>query len=247
MADYGFFTPQTATRILTRLASLESAVFGGGAGVVPQLGQSQIYVHNTTAEEIPAYGCMQCTGTEVIGNRTYVQVSKPADSTGGAGGFLFNSSRAIPANGNGIGFAGPHVRALGNGSTATAGDKWAPVSSSWEIAPDSAGFLICVGDDEVATDVIRVISVAGSGGGFPLIHCVTPEAGIPARNGSDVMGSASCDVYDSNTSGALTDSATNLTIYNPSRTAIAGSTHIAAVQNQAGIWVAIFEDCGVVE
>ena len=94
---------------------------------------------------------------------------------------------------------------------------------------------------------IYLNTLGGDGGGYPLIHCVTPSEGIPARNVSDLMGSALCDVYDSNTSGALTDSSTNLTIYNPSRTAIAGSSHIAAVQNQAGIWVAIFEDCGVVE
>ena len=156
MADYGFFTPATAQQIIADLKLLKSAVFGNGAVNNPQLTATPIYVHNTTAEEIPAYGCMQCTGTEVIGNRTYVQVSKPADSTGEAGGFLFNSSRAIPVNGNGVGFAGPHVRALGDSSTATAGDRWAPSASLWTVGDDEDGIFMCIGDDDVASDVVRL-------------------------------------------------------------------------------------------
>lgn len=240
VADYGFFTPQTASKILTRLATLESAVFGGGSSVVPQLGPPAIYVHNVSGEEIPAYACMQCTGTEVIGNRTYIQVNKPADSTGEAGGFLFNSPRAIAIDGNGVGFAGPHVKALGDGSAATAGDRWAPVASNWEIADSTSGFLICIGDDSVATDVVRCVYSYGANG---VMHFVSPSGGIPARS-SLTMGSASCDVYLSSSGGVLSDSSTNETVYNMASSAFGNSTHGIAARNDAGLWVAIVEDCG---
>lgn len=240
MADYGFFSPTTAQQILADLKLLKSAVFGNGAVNNPQLTATPIYVHNTTAEEIPAYGCMQCTGTEVIGNRTYIQVSKPADSTGEAGGFLFNSPRAIPADGNGVAFAGPHVRAMGDGSTATAGDRWAPQASDWEIAPNADGFLICVGDDDVETDVVRCIYSYGQLG---IVHFRSTSGGIPARS-TLTMGSASCDIYTSSSAGVLSDSGTNETVYNMASSAFGNSTHGIAMRNNAGLLVAIVEDCG---
>lgn len=241
MADYGIFSPATARQVLADLRALKAAVFGGGVGVVPQLTQAPIYVHNVSGEEIPAYACMQATGTEVIGDRTYIQVDQPADSTGEAGGFLFNSPTAIPIDGNGIANAGPHAKVLGDGSTATAGDRWAPVASAWSIAPDTDGFLICAGDDDVATDVVRVISIGGAGGG-QIIHFVSPSGGIPARS-SLTMGSASCDVYTSTSGGVLSDSGTNVTVYNMASSSFAGSTHGVAMKNAAGIYVAIVEDC----
>jgi hypothetical protein len=124
-------------------------------------------------------------------------------------------------------------------------------SGDYVLASDTEGPLEILYKPSGTGDLECVVRFAssggGGGGGFPKLHAVTPEAGIPAKNSSQVMGSASCVIWDSNTSGALTASETSLTFYNPSRTAIAGSTHITATQNQAGIYVVDFEDCGVIE
>lgn len=79
--------------------------------------------------------------------------------------------------------------------------------------------------------------------GDKVVHFVSPSGGIPARS-SLTMGSASCDLYDSSSAGVLSDSGTNITVYNMATSAFAGSTHGVAMRNRAGLWVAIVEDCG---
>lgn len=76
-----------------------------------------------------------------------------------------------------------------------------------------------------------------------MVHAYTPAGGIPARS-TLTMGNASCDLYNSTTGGVLSDSGTNITVYNMATSAVAGSTHIIAAKNQAGIYVCIVEDCG---
>jgi hypothetical protein len=244
MADepFGFISDSRMRQLLADMQLIKSIVLGNQNTQQPQLGPAPIYVTNVSGEEIPAYACMQCTGTEVIGNRTYIQVDQPADSTGEAGGFLFNSPRAIAIDANGIGFAGPHVKALGDGSTATSGDKWGPVASAWTVADDADGIFVVIGDDDVATNVVRLFAGV-SGGGGNAVHFVSPVGGIPART-SLTMGNGSCDIYECNTSGVLSDSGNNETVYNMASSAIAGSTHGIAMRNDAGLLVAVVEDCG---
>ena len=76
-----------------------------------------------------------------------------------------------------------------------------------------------------------------------IVHAYTPAGGIPAR-ASLTMGSATCDLYDCNSSGVLSDSTDDITIYNMASTAVAGSTHILAAKNSSGLYVCIVEDCG---
>lgn len=236
---YGFLTESRLRQLMADVQLIKTAVFGSGAANVPQLGVPNIYVHNVSGEEIPAYACMQCTGTEVIGSRTYIQVDQPADATGEAGGFLFNGPRAIAIDANGVAFAGPHVRALGDGTTATAGDRWAPTASAWTITKTNTGFLICVGDDDVATNVVRCVYSYGHN----VVHFRSPAGGIAARS-TLTMGSASCDIYVSSSAGVLSDSGVNDTIYHMASSAFANSTHGIAARNDAGLLVAIVEDCG---
>jgi hypothetical protein len=243
MADepFGFISDSRMRQLLADMQLIKSIVLGNQNTQQPQLGPAPIYVTNVSGEEIPAYACMQCTGTEVIGNRTYIQVDQPADSTGEAGGFLFNSPRAIAIDANGIGFAGPHVKALGDGSVATAGDKWGPVASAWTVADDADGIFVVIGDDDVATNVVRLF--AGVSGGGEIVHFYSPSGGIAART-TLTMGSASCDIYTCSSGGVLSDSGTNETVYNMASSAFAGSTHGIAARNAAGLLVAIVEDCG---
>lgn len=76
-----------------------------------------------------------------------------------------------------------------------------------------------------------------------IVHAYTPSGGIAARS-TLTMGSATCTLYDCNASGVLSSTANTETIYNMTAGAIAGSTHIVAARNTAGLLVAIVEDCG---
>jgi hypothetical protein len=86
-----------------------------------------------------------------------VEVDKPADADGSAGGFLFNGAAAIAIGKRGVGHAGPHVRAIGDGSTCTAGDRWAPQASSWQATATTDGIFTAIGDDAIATNVVRLL------------------------------------------------------------------------------------------
>ena len=122
-------------------------------------------VRNTSGEAIPPFGCMQMVGTSEIGGRNYLDVDQPADSDGTAGGFLFNGPNEIEIGGNGIGFAGPVVRALSDGTAVSAGQLWSPQATSWQIAPSASGLFRASGPDDIASNVIRVQVVGGGGGG----------------------------------------------------------------------------------
>lgn len=119
-------------------------------------------VHNDSGEEIPAYACMQVTGTEEIGNQNYLVVNKPADDTGEAGWFVFNGPRAIAADEEGVIQKGPVYRGFKNSGTPAAGEIWGPTSGQWYLSTDGSLFRV-FGADDVADDVFRVASNVGSG------------------------------------------------------------------------------------
>lgn len=235
-------SPEVARELLAfyRQAKAAGLLSGPGRGQLPQLPQAvPIYVRNVSGEAIPAYACMQATGTVESGGQNYIQVDKPADATGAAGGFLFNGPREIEVGGNGIGHAGPVAKALGDGSAVAAGDKWSPAASAWTITPTSGGLFAVIGGDDVASNVVRVFVGASDG----VVHAKTPIGGIPAIS-TLTMGSASCDIYECSSAGVLSDSGTNETIYNMASSAVAAETHIIAARNSAGLLVVIVEDCG---
>ena len=72
------------------------------------------------------------------------------------------------------------------------------------------------------------------------ILCKTPGGGIAARSGTTIS-SASCDVFRQS-SGTISDSGTDATVWNISSTAVAGSTYIIAAPTNVG-YVAVWEDC----
>lgn len=235
------FTPEVARELLAFWRQAKaSGLLRPSNTQQAQLPQAvPLYVSNVSGEAIPAYACMQATGTVEIGTQNYITVNKPADATGAAGGFLFNGPSEIEIGGKGIGTAGPLVKALGTGATATAGAKWSPAASAWTIAPTTGGLFTMAGNDDVAANVVRVFVSHGK----DVVHAKTPVGGIPAM-ATLTMGSASCDIYTSTTGGVLSDSGTNETIYNMAGSAVAGSTHIIAARNSVGLLVVIVEDCG---
>ena len=98
-----------------------------------------------------------------------------------------------------------------------------------------------------------ILTIGGSDAEFPEIrprgsdgrvrHAKTKSGGIAARS-TLTMGSATCDLYDSSSAGVLSDSGTDVTVYNMATSAIAADTHIMIQQNNAGLWVVVVEDCG---
>lgn len=166
MADFAAFTPEAARELLSFMRQMKAMGFALKAGdtTVPNTNATPWYVSNSSGQEIPAYACMQATGTTTIGDRTFITVGQPADVSGAAGGFMFNGPRAIAAGGQGVGHAGPVVKALGDGSTATAGDAWGPAVGQWYIEPkadltEGGHWFRMIGDDNVATDVVRVLTI----------------------------------------------------------------------------------------
>jgi len=200
--------------------------------------ETMVFVRNDSGEEIPAFGCMQVNGTVEAGGQNYLKVVKPADTTGKAGKYLFNDLAPIEIGGYGLAQSRFVHRALTNGDTITLGAKWAPIASSWEVGANPAGQFTAVGADDIVTDCIRLIDDSPT-----VVHAVTPEDGIPARSGG-TMGSASCDIYKCSSAGVLSDSGLNETVYNMASAAIAELTYIVAMRNDAGLLVAIVEDCG---
>jgi hypothetical protein len=124
---------------------------GGGSRFVPQ--STPIYVRNDSGAEIPAFACLQTTGTTEAGGQNYITVDQPVDTTGAAGGYLFNGIAPIEIGGYGIAHDGPLCRMLKTG-TLTSGDKCQPVAGQWHIA--AGGDLITiVGDDDIGTNIVR--------------------------------------------------------------------------------------------
>lgn len=242
----GVFTAQTAREMLQAFRTLqasgllrpgvvESLIRGG-----PLMTTTPVYVTNVSGETIPAYACMQVTGTAEIGDQNYLQVSKPADTDGTAGAFVFNGPREIPSTEQGVAqySYARIVRAYKNTGTVTAGDKWQPVSGQWYIEQDDNGQFTACGEDDVDTNVLKVALDADAGGGIQFY--LTPSGGIPARSGS-TLGSATCTLLSLD-SGTRTVTATTRTVYNDFLSAVGGSVDIAAALVD-GIWVVIAEDC----
>lgn len=198
--------------------------------------QTPAYVHNDSGETIPAYACMQATGTIEIGSQNFFLVDKPSDTDGSAGGFLFNGPHAIADNEEGVAQLGSRVRAFKNTGTVTAGDAWVPVVNQWYIAAGTGPF-VAIGADDVDTNVLWVFT--GIAGG-DIKHFAAPVGGIPARSGS-TLGSATCTLLTIAGGTRATTSAT-YTVYNNFTTAVGASHDIAAAKIN-GIWSVIAEDC----
>lgn len=166
MADFAAFTPELARELVAFMRQMKAMGFALKAGNTVQANNTPTpwYVKNNSGEEIPAYACMQATGTEDVGGRTFIAVGKPANVDGSTGGYLFNGPRAIEADGFGVGHPGPIVTALTDGSTVTAGDEWGPASGQWYIETkadltEGGHWFRAIGADSVATDTARIFTI----------------------------------------------------------------------------------------
>lgn len=177
-----------------------------GGREVPQ--STPIFVRNDSAETMPPFACMQVTGTVENGGQNYITANKPVDTDGTAGGYLFNGFAEIEAGGFGIANDGPVVRTLVTGSPSS-GDALVPVVSSWSVAIGD-GPLVAIGDDDIASGVVRAFASTGGGGGGVTVYGFTLS-----NDGFLSTGSAQASIYPlSNDSfGTLLESSVN--IYDP--------------------------------
>lgn len=231
----GAYSPETARIILETVRYLRESGFvvpvpGRGApSVAPP---TPIYVRNDSGEEIPAWGCMQVTGTVDANNQSFSKVTKP--TTSGVQ-YLFNGQQPIETGGYGVAQEGNKARAYKSSGTVTFGQLWRPTSGQWYLTQGSGRFP-AIGLDDIDDNVFWVRTDFND-----IVHFKSPVGGIPAIT-TLTMGSATCDRYSCTTTGVLADSGEDITIYN-AHAAFAASTLGTAALNDAGLWVAITENC----
>lgn len=163
----GGFKKETAQIILEVVSYLRESGFviprpGRGEQFVPP--DAPIYIRNDSGVEIPAFGCVQVTGTVEVSGQNYITVDHPVDATGDAGGYLFNGVAPIEVGGYGIAHDGPVVRMLTDGSAVACGEMWQPVVNSFLVSPGGSMFS-AIGADDIETDVMRAFTGSGGGGG----------------------------------------------------------------------------------
>ena len=243
--DFAAFTTDDARMILRVCRQVQASGLlenGRRRGIGPILDTIEPYhvVRNTSGEAIPSFGCMQMVGTSEIGGRNYLDVDQPADSDGTAGGFLFNGPNEIEIGGNGIGFAGPVVRALSDGTAASAGQLWSPQATSWQIAPNASGLFRASGPDDIASNVIRVQVVGGGGSGFS----VADTTSSITAGGASTVGSGTVQKKKRDALGLVNDGAA-ITVYNSFGVTVASGARIYIARDAHGDWWVVSEDCGV--
>lgn len=149
--------------------------------------ESPIFVRNDADATLPAFGCVQVTGTYEQGGQNYITVDKPVDTTGEAGRYLFNSRAPVAAGEFGIAHDGPVVRMLTDGSPVVCGELWQPVVNSFLVSPGGNQFS-AIGSDDIAADVMRGLILGGGDVGNNFIEFIVVSATTVADSGSPYNG-----------------------------------------------------------
>ena len=122
------------------------------------------YIHNNSGETIPPYACCQVTGTEDLGGQNFLLVDKPADVDGSSGWYIFNGHHEVADNEEGLAQVGPSYRVFKDSGTVTAGEAWAPTVDEWYLTQSDSGQFVAAGEDDIDTDVFRVLEKGGRSG-----------------------------------------------------------------------------------
>jgi hypothetical protein len=215
--------------------------------VVPQAGRAPrelqqatpIFVRNDSGEQVPAFACLQSTGTVESGGQNYIKIDKPADTTGTSGAYLFNGVAPIEPGGFGVAHDGPVVRMLS--STSTSGAKLVPVVGSWTVAAGDGPFT-AIGADDIGSGVIRA-SVAGIGGGGAIFYGFTLSS-----SGFLTTTTATATIYALTGSGFGSIIESGATIYDSAGWALGvpSGTNGLCIK-QGGLYYAIQAACPPVE
>lgn len=232
------FGPKTAQKLY--------ALLGAGPGYSqPPLGSSMRGVEdwpcvfrNDSAETVPAYGCMRVTGAAEVDGIYTLLVAKP---NGTAGPFVFNNQAEVITGKTGTYQKPGVVRCYYTSGTVTAGDQWGP-TTGWNVTATGSQKAVTVFGTVETNALLLGMMVIPDG----QLQIKAPSGGIPPRVGLQMF-SAVCDVYESNSSGTLSDSGVDITVFNwGTSAACANGLRLgwAEYRSQGGIWRVVSEDCG---
>ena len=237
-----FASPDEAREFKQLLLQLRASGFAlqGGMKRPPIFEAPQEYiVANTSGETVPPFAIMQCVSYQ----QGVIEIQKPTDRYGVAGPYLINGGNEIAIDGRGVGRNMGPITVHTDGSATTELQRLSAESNEWYAVQNPAGNLIYLGDSELRDGGSCVFAIFD---GYPsVIHAKTTASGIPAATGTTTrtMGSASCDLYFSDSSGVINDSSIDIDLYNFSSTAVGTSRFVLASRNEKGLWVVTAEDC----
>lgn len=148
------FTPGQAREILDAVKMLRSAGTIANLSMLSKFDEpatQHVIVRNRSGEVVPAFACMQVTGTESEGLRTVVYVTKPDKKDGR---YLFNHDRPIRDDAYGMALPWGVVRMLADKDDEPDIEKeYGPTVGDWKIEEQDGGPFVAFGRDEIAEDV----------------------------------------------------------------------------------------------
>jgi len=179
--EIGTFTPSQAREVWETTKLLRSS------GLLRNLskltrpddpGIHQVFVKSIEEEEeIPPFACMQITGTEDIGQLTYITVKRPTSTDGY---YIFNHDNAIEPEGTGMGLPWGVVRMLA--SDVDPLKQYGPTVDSWEISLQDGGPFVVYGPDNTREGVVKGrITGGGAAAQVILFELINDEYGADAE------------------------------------------------------------------
>lgn len=246
MSRIGAYAVEEAREFKALLLQLRSAGFmlqGGQKNRAVIESPQEVIFHNSSGATAPPFAPLQVIACNINGSVPIVEVDQVADSYGRSGPYVFNGPLNVASDAKGIGYRG-YVAVQGDATTYVFGDRLRVKTSAYTVEKHPCGNLFCLGKYELRaeTDVYLAIDV-----GFPqVVDFVAPGGGIAAASGTTTltMGSASCDIWDdAGTTGQISDSTFNETIYNKFTEAVPAAARGHASLDNAGLWRAITWSC----
>lgn len=146
----------------------------------------RVFVKNASGEAIPAFGCMEITGTEEVGERTVVTVTKPTKVDGE---YLFNSQFEIATGGNGWAFRFGVVIMTGTAPTDPA--QYRPIVASWDVEEGDGPFVVFGAHTVVDGALIGRFA----GGASATVDPIEPNPGV-ARVKIDAVSACKGETFD---------------------------------------------------
>lgn len=232
--EIGAFSTPDARRVWKATLAVEKGTGDRNQGSAI-LEPEPIQFLNDTSETIPAYACMQITGTQEQASRNIFVVKKPIVTTNLLDDrFLFNSQYEVPAGQYGTAQTGCVFRAIKSQSF-TAGDRIGPNNTEWTVG--KGALFTYIGDDSVVSNCIRLVPNDG------LILAVA-TTGVPARSGS-TLGKASVSIKNLSISGSdrlIASTSQGVDAFNVASTAVASGAYVL-LQRLGTVFVVIWEEC----
>jgi len=232
--EIGAFSTPDAQRVWKATLAVEKGA-GDRNQVSAILEPEPIQFLNDTSETIPAYACMQVTGTQEQASRNIFVVKKPLLATNMLDDqFLFNTQYEVPAGEYGTAQTGCIFRAI-NSSTIVAGERIGPVPGAWTVGKGS--FFTYLGNDATQANCIRITT-------NDALILASAVSGIPARSGL-TLGKNSVGVYRlaiSGTDRTIDNTGITITAYNLASDPVASGAWVL-LKRLSNIFVVIWEDC----